>query len=60
VDIHADGAVIQNTSMLGIGALAIGDLKYKTQHKMLKQMLNTDKPLYLEFMAAFEMARSLT
>ena len=60
VDIHADGALIQNTSMLGIGALAIGDLKYKTQHKMLKQMLNTDKPLYLEFMAAFEMARSLT
>ena len=60
VDIHADGALILNTSMLGIGALAIGDLKYKTQHKMLKQMLNTDKPLYLEFMAAFEMARSLT
>lgn len=60
VDIHADGAVIQNTSMLGIGALAIGDLKYKTQHKLLKQMLDTDKPLYLEFMAAFEMARSLT
>ncbi len=60
VDIHADGAVIENTSMLGIGALAIGDLKYKTQHKMLKQMLNTDKPQYLEFMAAFEMARSLT
>jgi methylene-tetrahydromethanopterin dehydrogenase len=60
VDTHADGAVIENTSMLGIGALAIGDLKYKTQHKMLRQMLDTDKPLYLEFMAAFEMARSLT
>jgi len=60
VDIHADGALILNTSMLGIGALAIGDLKYKTQHKLLKQMLDTDKPLYLEFMAAFEMARSLT
>lgn len=60
VDIHADGALIRNTSMLGIGALAIGDLKYKTQHKLLKQMLDTDKPLYLEFMAAFEMARSLT
>jgi methylene-tetrahydromethanopterin dehydrogenase len=46
--------------VLGIGALAIGDLKYKTQHNMLKEMLESDKPLYLEFMAALEFARRLT
>ena len=60
VDVHANGFEIAGTKVLGIGALAIGDLKYKTQHNLLKQMLETDKPLYLEFMAAFEMARSLT
>jgi methylene-tetrahydromethanopterin dehydrogenase len=60
VDVHANGVAIANTEVLGIGALAIGDLKYKTQHNLLKQMLATDKPLCLEFMAAFEMARSLT
>jgi len=59
VDVKMDGVVIEGTKVLGIGALAIGDLKYKTQHNLLKQMLETDKPLYLEFMAAFEMARSL-
>jgi methylene-tetrahydromethanopterin dehydrogenase len=60
VDVHANGVTIAGTQVLGVGALAIGDLKYKTQHNLLKQMLETDKPLCLEFMAAFEMARSLT
>jgi methylene-tetrahydromethanopterin dehydrogenase len=60
VEVKMDGVEIAGTKVLGIGALAIGDLKYKTQHNLLKQMLETDKPLYLEFMAAFEMARSLT
>jgi methylene-tetrahydromethanopterin dehydrogenase len=59
VDVKMDGLVIEGTKVLGIGALAIGDLKYKTQHTLLKQMLETDKPLYLEFMAAFETARNL-
>lgn len=60
VDVMADGVVIAATNVIGIGALAIGNLKYATQHNLLKQMLATDKPCYLEFMAAFEMARSLT
>jgi methylene-tetrahydromethanopterin dehydrogenase len=60
VDVMADGVVIEGTKVVGIGALAIGNLKYTTQHNLLKQMLATDKPCYLEFMAAFEMARSLS
>lgn len=60
VDVHANGVVIANTKVLGIGALAIGDLKYKTQHNLLKQMLASDKAVCIDFMAAFEMARSLT
>jgi methylene-tetrahydromethanopterin dehydrogenase len=60
VDVHANGVKIANTEVIGIGALAVGDLKYKTQHNLLKQMLNSDKPVCLEFMAAFDIARSLT
>ena len=59
VDVMADGVAIVTTGAIGIGALAIGNLKYATQHNLLKQMLATDKPLYLEFMAAFEMAQNL-
>lgn len=59
VDVMADGVAIAATDVIGIGALAIGNLKYATQHNLLKQMLATDKPLYLEFMAAFEMAQNL-
>jgi methylene-tetrahydromethanopterin dehydrogenase len=60
VDAMADGVMIEGTQIVGIGALAIGNLKYTTQHNLLKQMLAADKPCYLEFMAAFEMARSLS
>ncbi|MEQ1767977.1 MAG: NAD(P)-dependent methylenetetrahydromethanopterin dehydrogenase [Methylotenera sp.] len=59
VDVMADGVAIEGLSVVGIGALAIGNLKYSTQHHLLKQMLASEKPCYLEFMAAFEMARSL-
>lgn len=60
VDVMADGVAITATNVIGIGALAIGNLKYSTQHNLLKEMLAAEKPCYLEFMAAFEMARSLT
>lgn len=59
VDVHANGVVIEGTQVVGIGALAIGDLKYKTQHHLLKKMLVEDKAQYLEFIAAFEVARTL-
>jgi methylene-tetrahydromethanopterin dehydrogenase len=59
VGVMADGIEIAKTGVLGIGALAIGNLKYTTQYNLLKQMLAADKPCYLEFMAAFEMAQNL-
>jgi methylene-tetrahydromethanopterin dehydrogenase len=59
VGVMMDGAEIAGTRVLGIGALAIGNLKYATQHNLLKQMLAIHKPCYLEFMAAFEIARNL-
>jgi len=59
VDVMADGGVIPGTNAVGVGALAIGNIKYQTQHNLFKKMLETDKPLYLDFLAAFELARTL-
>lgn len=63
VGVSDDGILIADTTVYGIGALAIGQLKYTTQHQLLKQMLSPelikDKPLRLEFMAAFNLAREL-
>jgi len=50
--ISAQGAV-------GIGALAVGDIKYQLQNILLKLMLETDKPLYLDFRDAFIKARAI-
>lgn len=57
VDVFADGVAIAGTGAFGIGALAIGNVKYTTQHNLLKQMLETDQKHYLDFISAFEMAR---
>ena len=58
VDMFADGLAIAGTNAFGIGALAIGNLKYKTQHHLLKLMLESDNKQYLDFLSAFEMARN--
>ena len=57
VDIFADGTAIAGTTAFGIGALAIGNVKYKTQHNLLKLMLESEQKQYLDFLSAFEMAR---
>jgi methylene-tetrahydromethanopterin dehydrogenase len=58
VDVFADGVAIVGTSAFGIGALTIGNVKYKTQHRLLKLMLESEKKQYLDFLSAFEMARN--
>lgn len=50
---------INATGAVGVGALAVGNVKYQLQHEMLKLMLETDKPLYLDFRQAFDKAREL-
>jgi methylene-tetrahydromethanopterin dehydrogenase len=44
---------------VGIGALAIGDVKYKLQQALLRETLESEKPVYLDFRNAFEGARKL-
>jgi len=44
---------------VGLGALAIGNIKYKTQSQLLKQMIESESPIYLHFEHAFEVARQI-
>jgi methylene-tetrahydromethanopterin dehydrogenase len=47
------------TGAVGIGALAVGDIKYKLQQTLLRETLESEKPVYLDFRNAFEGARKL-
>jgi len=59
VDAFHNGTPIasSNSGAVGIGALAIGNIKYQAQNKLLKLMISSEKPLYLYFTHAFEVAR---
>lgn len=55
-----DNAVaLAGTQAVGIGALAIGNVKYQTQQRLLMQMREAEKPVSLDFVEAFATARAL-
>jgi methylene-tetrahydromethanopterin dehydrogenase len=59
VGVMDDGKVLAGTHAVGIGALAIGNVKYQTQHRLLVQMREADKKaLVLGFPEAFAAARA--
>ena len=45
-------------NVVGIGALAVGNVKYQTQHRLLVQMRNAEKAQVLSFPEAFAVARA--
>ena len=59
VEANDDVVKMENASYdcYGIGALAIGNIKYKSQHDCLKLMYTSDKPVFLHFEHAFEFAQ---
>ncbi len=59
IGIKDNGTPIEGTSAVGIGALAIGDVKYKTETGLFKQMIEAEKPVYLDFRAAYRLAQDL-
>jgi len=59
VDVKADGAPIEGTSAAGIGALAIGNVKFKLQHLMLQRIYEAKKALRFDFRDAYRMALEL-
>ena len=44
---------------IALGALAIGNVKYQVQHRLLVQMREAAKPVYFGFDAAFDLARAV-
>jgi methylene-tetrahydromethanopterin dehydrogenase len=59
LDAHHQGTPIagSNSGAVGVGALAIGNIKYKTQSGLLGRMREAGKPVYLSFDDAFALAR---
>jgi methylene-tetrahydromethanopterin dehydrogenase len=59
VGVMDDGKPIAGSpsGAVGFGALAVGNVKYQTQHQLLKKMYQSEKPQYLDFNSAFEVAR---
>ena len=53
-----DGAEL-TSGALGIGALAIGGIKYKVQRGLLERMMGADRAVILDFPDAFDLAREI-
>jgi methylene-tetrahydromethanopterin dehydrogenase len=49
----------RSNNTVAVGALTIGNIKYKVQHALLESMLSGDKPRYIDFRAAYEKAKEL-
>lgn len=50
-------ALTSPAGAIGIGALAVGNIKYKVQHKLLELSLSSDTPVFLDFREAFSIAQ---
>lgn len=59
LEMNANGVELTPQGMLGIGPLAIGNLKYKTEFGLFKKMIEADKPVRFDFRDAFRLAREL-
>jgi methylene-tetrahydromethanopterin dehydrogenase len=58
VGVMDDAKPLAGTQAVGIGALAVGNVKYQTQHRLLVQMRNAEKAVVLSFPEAFSVARA--
>jgi methylene-tetrahydromethanopterin dehydrogenase len=59
VAVDADCVPIEGTKALGIGPLAIGNVKYKTEFGLFRKMIDSDATLALDFRDAFALARDI-
>jgi methylene-tetrahydromethanopterin dehydrogenase len=53
-----DAAAALAGDAVGIGALAVGDIKYKVQSRLLKHMQTADEAVVLDFPDTFKLART--
>ena len=61
IGVNDSGVQLETSSgqAFGIGALAIGNLKYKVHYRLFEIMKTGDKPVYLDHLKAFETAREI-
>jgi len=59
IGIKDKGEPIEGTNAVGIGALAIGNVKYKTEAGLFREMIEAKEPVYLDFRAAYRLAQDL-
>ncbi|MEX3966836.1 NAD(P)-dependent methylenetetrahydromethanopterin dehydrogenase [Paraburkholderia sp. EG286B] len=59
VGVADDGKPFGLHGALGVGALAIGNVKYQVQRRLFERMLAASKPVYLGFEEAFALAREV-
>jgi methylene-tetrahydromethanopterin dehydrogenase len=59
LDSQNKGEPIAGTNVRGIGALAIGNVKYQTESGLFKRMVEAKQALALDFRDAFRLAREL-
>jgi len=59
LEANANGTPLTSSDALGIGPLAIGGVKYKTEAGLFHKMITAAKPLHFDFRDAFALAREL-
>jgi methylene-tetrahydromethanopterin dehydrogenase len=59
LEMQASGGEITPGGALGLGPLAIGNIKYKTEFGLFQKMISATKPMQFDFRGAFELAREL-
>lgn len=59
IGLQDDGKPIDGGSTVGIGPLAIGNVKYQVESGLFRKMIAAEKPLYLDFRDAFQLAREI-
>jgi methylene-tetrahydromethanopterin dehydrogenase len=59
MDMMANGVELTPNGALGIGPLAIGNIKYKTESGLFLKMIAASKPVRFDFRDAFTLAREL-
>lgn len=57
--VNANGDPIEATKAVGIGPLAIGGVKYKTEFGLFQKMIEADKAVAFDFQDAFSLAREI-
>jgi methylene-tetrahydromethanopterin dehydrogenase len=57
--VQANGQELAAHGVLGLGPLAIGNIKYKTEFGLFQRMIAASKPVQLDFRDAFVLAREL-